>query len=319
MANNLLDFEKPLVELETKIEELKNFSREKGIDLSNEVKTLQSKAENLKREIYANLSPWQRISLARHPERPGTIDFIKLLFEGFIEMHGDRYYGDDPAVIGGIARFNGQPVTVIGNVKGKDTKDNIARNFGYAHPEGYRKALRLMEQAEKFGRPVLTFVDTPGAYCGIGAEERGQAWAIARNLTRMMTLSVPIIATIMGEGGSGGALAIAVGDHLAMLENAVYSISTPETFASILWKDSTKASDAAALMKMTARDLEEMVVIDEVIPEPLGGAHKNPQEVAKVLGKSLQKALVSLKKLSNDKLLEKRYERFRGIGQFISG
>ncbi len=319
MPNMLLDFEKPLAELETKIDELIKFSKDKGIDLSEEIKTLQAKAETLKRDIYGNLSPWQRITIARHPERPGTVDYIKMLFEGFMEMHGDRHFGDDPAIIGGIAKFYGEPVTVIGHVKGKDTKENIARNFGYAHPEGYRKALRLMEQAEKFGRPVLTFVDTPGAYCGIGAEERGQAWAIAENLTRMSKIHVPVIATVIGEGGSGGALAIAVGDYILMLENAVYAISTPETFASILWKDSSKAQDAAAIMKMTARDLEELQVIDEIIPEPLGGAQKNPQEAARTLGKSLQKALNSLKKLPPEKLLEKRYEKFRSIGQFISG
>ena len=319
MSSQLLDFEKPLIELEAKIEELKKFSKEKGIDLADEIKTLQTKSETLKKNIYGNLTPWQRISIARHPERPGVIDYIKMLFEGFMEMHGDRYYGDDPAVVGGIARFNGQPVTVIGHVKGKNTKENLARNFGMPHPEGNRKALRLMEQAEKFGRPVFSFVDTPGAYCGIGAEERGQAQTIAASLTRMMTLRVPVIPTIIGEGGSGGALAIAVGDYILMLENAVYSISTPETFASILLKDSTKAQEVAGAMKMTARDLEGFGVIDEIIAEPLGGAHKNAPEMAKTLGKSLQKALNSIKKLPPEKMLEKRYEKFRGIGQLISG
>lgn len=319
MANILLDFEKPLVELETKIEELKSFSKEKGIDLSEEIKTLQIRAETLKKDIFGNLTPWQRVMLARHIERPGAIDYIKMLFEEFIEFHGDRSFGDDPAVIGGIARFQGQPVTVIGNVKGKDTKENIARNFGYAHPEGYRKALRLMEQAEKFGRPVLTFVDTPGAFCGIDAEERGEAWAIAENLKRMITLRVPIIVSVVGEGGSGGALAIAVGDRVLMLENAVYSVSTPETFASILWKDSSRAQDAASIMKMTAFDLNQLGVIDEVIQEPLGGAQKNSQEMAKTLSKSLQKALCAVKKQPVEKMLEKRYEKFRSIGQFVSG
>ncbi len=319
MPSLLLDFEKPLVELEVKIDELKKFSKDKGIDLSEEIKTLQTKADTLKKNIYGNLSPWQRILIARHPERPGTIDYIRMIFEGFMEMHGDRYFGDDPAVIGGIAKFNGQPVTVIGHVKGKDTKENLARNFGMPHPEGYRKALRLMVQAEKFGRPVFSFVDTPGAYCGIGAEERGQAQAIAINLTRMMTLKVPVIATVIGEGGSGGALAIAVCDYITMLENAVYSISTPETFASILWKDPSKAQEAASAMKMTARDLGELGIIDEIIPEPLGGAHKNPQEMAKTLAKSMQKALNLLKKQPIEKVLEKRFEKFRGIGQFVSG
>ncbi len=319
MPSALLDFEKPLVELEAKIEELTKFSREKGIDLSDEIKTLQKKSEALKKEIYGSLNPWQRVAIARHPERPGAADYIKMIFEGFMEMHGDRYFGDDPAMIGGLARFKGQPVTVIGHVKGKDTKDNISKNFGMPHPEGYRKALRLMKQAEKFGRPIITFVDTPGAHPGVGAEERGQAEAIAVNLTAMMTLKVPVVATIIGEGGSGGALAIAVGDHVMMLENAVYSISTPETFASILWKDPTRAQEAAALMRMTATDLEELGVIDEIVSEPLGGAHRNPQEAAKLICKSLQKALNSLKKQPTEKLLEKRYEKYRSIGRFVSG
>lgn len=319
MPNILLEFEKPLIELEAKIDELTRFSNEKGIDLSAEIKTLQNKAETLKKEIYGNLSPWKRVAIARHPERPGTLDYIKYIFEDFMELYGDRSYGDDPAIIGGIARFKGQPVTIIGHVKGKDTKENIARNFGYAHPEGNRKAIRLMEQAEKFGRPIFTFIDTPGAYCGIGAEERGQAQAIAVNLTRMITLAVPIIVTVVGEGASGGALAIGVGDHVAILENAVYSIITPEGYASILWKDTTRAQEAAAAMKMTAPDLEQLGVIDEIIPEPLGGAHKNPQEAAKLLCKSMQKTLAALQKIPPEKLLEKRYEKFRSIGQFVSG
>lgn len=236
-----------------------------------------------------------------------------------MEMHGDRYFGDDRSVVGGIARFHGQPVTVIGHAKGKDTKENLARNFGMAHPEGNRKALRLMEQAEKFGRPVITFVDTKGAYCGIGAEERGQAWAISANLTRMSTLRVPVIAVIIGEGGSGGALAIAVGDHIMMLENAIYSVISPESFASILWKDPGRTQDAVEAMKMTAADLKELGVIDEIVPEPLGGAHKNPEEMARILGKSLEKALSALKKEPIESILENRYKKFRGIGQFVSG
>ena len=319
MPNLLLDFERPLAELETKIEELRSFGSEKGIDLSAEIQTLENKATNLKKTIYDNLTPWQRVLIARHPERPTTLDYIKNLFEDFIELHGDRHFGDDPAVVGGIARFHGQPVTVIGQVKGKDTKENIARNFGYAHPEGNRKALRLMEQAEKFGRPVFTFVDTPGAYCGIGAEERGQAEAIARNLFRMTTLRVPVIATVTSEGGSGGALALAVGDRVMMLENAIYSISTPETYASILWKDTSRASEAAADMKMTSGDLLSLKVIDEVIPEPLGGAHRDHREVFKILDKQLQKAFNALRKIPIEILLENRYAKFRGIGHYISG
>lgn len=319
MASMLLEFEKPLAELEAKIEELTRFSEEKGIDLSEEIKTLQNKAEALKKEIYGGLSTWQRVAIARHPERPGSLEYIKAVFEDFLELHGDRYYGDDPAVVGGIARFKGQPVTVIGHVKGKGTKESIARNFGYAHPEGNRKALRLIEQAEKFGRPVFTFIDTPGAYCGIGAEERGQAQAIAVNLRRMMTITVPIIVTVIGEGFSGGALAVAVGDHIMMQENAIYSIITPEGYSSIVWKDSTRAQEAAERMKMTAADLDRLGVIDEIVPEPLGGAHKNPEEAVRLLARSLHKALNSLQKLPPAKLLEKRYQKFRSIGQFSSG
>lgn len=319
MANTLLDFEKPLAELEAKIEELTKFSEEKGIDLSEEIKTLQNKSKSLKKNIYGNLTPWQRVTIARHPDRPRTLDYIRELFDDFMEMHGDRYFGDDPAIVGGIARFKGLPVTVIGHVKGRGTKESIARNFGYAHPEGNRKALRLMEQAEKFGRPIFTFVDTPGAYCGIGAEERGQSQAIAVNLQRMMTLAVPVIVAVIGEGFSGGALAIAVGDHVMMQENAIYSIITPEGYASIRWKDSTRAQEAAVSMRMTAPDLVELGIIDEIVPEPLGGAHKSPEEAVKLLGKSLEKVLNALKKQSPEKILEKRYQKFRGIGQFTSG
>jgi len=314
-----LDFEKPVIELEAKIEELKNFSSEKGIDLSDEIIILENKAEALKEDIYGNLTPWQRVVIARHPERPSTADYTKLVCEGFMELHGDRYFGDDKAVIGGIARLNGRPVTVIGHAKGRDTKENLARNFGMPHPEGNRKALRLMKQAEKFGRPVITFVDTPGAYCGIGAEERGQAQAIAANLTGMMTLKVPVITTVIGEGGSGGALAFATGDHVMMLENAIYSIISPESFASILWKDASKAQEAVKAMKMTARDLMEMGIIDEIVPEPLGGAHRNPEEMARTLGSYLQKALDRLLMYPPQTLLEKRYEKFRSIGHFVSG
>lgn len=319
MAKNLLDFEKPLVELENKIQELVVFGKEKNIDLSEEIKTLQLKAENLKKEIYDNLTPWQRVQIARHPERPNAGDYIQTIFDGFMELHGDRYYGDDQAIIGGIAKLDGRPVTVIGEIKGKDTKENLARNFGMPHPEGYRKALRLMEQAEKFGRPIFTFVDTSGAYCGIGAEERGQARAIAVNLTRMMSLKVPVIVTVIGEGGSGGALAIAVGDHITILENAVYSVSSPEALSTILWKDASKAQDAARIMKMSARDLKALGVVDEIVNEPLGGAHKDPQVTAANLKVSLLNVLDELQGLPVETLLQKRYEKFRSIGQFISG
>jgi len=319
MPSIMLEFEKPIAELEAKIEELKNFSSEQGIDLAEEIKIMQAKAEALKKEIFGKLTPVQRVTIARHPERPGTLEYIKHIFEEFIELHGDRYFGDDRAVIGGIARFRGVPVTVIGHAKGKDTKENLARNFGMPNPEGNRKALRLMEQAEKFGRPVFTFVDTPGAHCGMGAEERGQARAIAVNLTRLMQLRVPVINTIIGEGGSGGALAIAVGDRLMMLENSVFSVISPESFASILWKDPTRAQEAVEAMKMTAYDLAELGIIDEIVPEPLGGAHRNPEEIAARLGDYLKKNLDSLKEMPVTEMLQKRYEKFRGIGQFISG
>ncbi|MBU7008352.1 acetyl-CoA carboxylase carboxyltransferase subunit alpha [Phosphitispora fastidiosa] len=319
MPSIMLEFEKPISELEAKIEELKNFSSEQGIDLAEEIKIMQAKAEALKKEIFGKLTPVQRVTIARHPERPGTLEYIKHIFEEFIELHGDRYFGDDRAVIGGIARFRGVPVTVIGHAKGKDTKENLARNFGMPNPEGNRKALRLMEQAEKFGRPVFTFVDTPGAHCGMGAEERGQARAIAVNLTRLMQLRVPVINTIIGEGGSGGALAIAVGDRLMMLENSVFSVISPESFASILWKDPTRAQEAVGAMKMTAYDLAELGIIDEIVPEPLGGAHRNPKEIAARLGDNLKKNLDSLKEMPVAEMLQKRYEKFRGIGQFISG
>ncbi len=319
MPSIMLEFEKPIAELEAKIEELKSFSSEKGIDLTEEIKTMQAKAEALKKEIFDNLTPAQRVAIARHPERPGTLEYIKHIFEDFVELHGDRHFGDDRAVIGGIARFRGEPVTVIGHAKGKDTKENLARNFGMPHPEGNKKALRLMEQAEKFGRPVFTFVDTPGAHCGMGAEERGQAHAIAANLARLMKLRVPVINTVIGEGGSGGALAIAVGDRLMMLENSVFSVISPESFASILWKDPARAQEAVAAMKMTAPDLAELGIVDEVVPEPLGGAHRNPGEMAAMLGSRLQEALDCLKKMPVDEMLQKRYEKFRGIGQFVSG
>ncbi|WP_418792069.1 acetyl-CoA carboxylase carboxyltransferase subunit alpha [Phosphitispora sp. TUW77] len=319
MPSIMLEFEKPIAELEAKIEELKNFSNEKGINLTEEISTMQAKAEALKKEIFGNLTPVQRVAIARHPERPGTLDYIKHMFEDFIELHGDRYFGDDRAVIGGIAKFQGLPVTVIGHAKGKDTKDNLARNFGMPNPEGNRKALRLMEQAEKFGRPVFTFVDTPGAHCGMGAEERGQALAIAQNLARLMKLRVPVVNTIIGEGGSGGALAIAVGDCLMMLENSVFSVISPESFASLLWKDPARSQEAVGVMKMTAYDLAELGIIDEVVPEPLGGAHKDHHEIAARLGGTLKKSLESLRKMSVEEMLQKRYEKFRGIGQFISG
>ncbi|WP_415783080.1 acetyl-CoA carboxylase carboxyltransferase subunit alpha, partial [Brevibacillus invocatus] len=266
-----LPFEKPLVELHDKIKELRRFTEEKGIDFSDEVKRLEQKAKELAEQIYGNLTPWQRVQLARHPERPTTLDYIQLLFTDFMEVHGDRLFGDDQAIVGGIAKLDGRPVTIIGHQKGKDTKDNIRRNFGMAHPEGYRKALRIMEQANKFGRPIICFINTSGAYPGKAAEERGQSEAIARNLRQMATFGVPIICVVIGEGGSGGALAIGVGNRVFMLENSYYSVIAPESAAAILWRDSSLGMRAAETMKITAPDLLELGVIDGIVEEPFGG------------------------------------------------
>ncbi|MBM7867358.1 acetyl-CoA carboxylase carboxyl transferase subunit alpha [Heliobacterium gestii] len=309
-----LDFEKPLFELETKINELRTFSHEKDLDFTSEIATLEQKAEELRKKIYRDLTPWQQAQLARHPDRPNTIEYIRLIFEEFFEMKGDRLYGDDPAIMGGIGRFQGRPVTVIGHVKGKDTKENIYRNFGMPHPEGYRKALRLMRQAAKFGRPIICFIDTPGAYCGIGAEERGQAEAIARNLFEMAALPVPIISVIIGEGGSGGALALGVADRLLMMEHAVYSVASPESAASILFKDATLAPQAAAAMGITAERLKDLKLIDRIVPEPSGGAHRNPIGTAKELAAALSGELESLMALSDQELLEGRYSKYRNLG-----
>ncbi|WP_031513530.1 acetyl-CoA carboxylase carboxyltransferase subunit alpha [Desulfofalx alkaliphila] len=311
----LLEFEKPIVELETKINELKAFAAEKDIDLSNEIDTLEKRARELKQNIYGNLTPWQKVQIARHPERPNALDYIKLLITDFITLSGDRLYGDDPAVVGGIGRFDGQPVTVIAHLKGKDTKQNVACNFGMAHPEGYRKAIRLMKQAEKFKRPVICLVDTPGAYCGMGAEERGQGEAIARSLMEMSTLKIPLISVIIGEGGSGGALAFSVSDRILMQEHAIFSVSTPEACASILWKDGTKAQQAAAALRLTAQDLLDLEVTDEIIAEPLGGAHRNAEEAAKLMAKSIRKHLGQLKEIASETLVDHRYKKFRAMGK----
>lgn len=319
MSSSILEFEKPLVELETKIAELRKFSEEKGINLASEIQTLEERARSLKEEIYHNLSRWQRVMIARHSGRPTAADYIKLIMNSFIELHGDRTSGDDPAIMGGIGKLAGRPVTVIGQVKGHDTKENLARNFGMSHPEGYRKALRLMRQAEKFRRPVICFIDTPGAYCGITAEERGVGEAIARNLVEMMVLKVPVIAVVIGEGGSGGALALGIGDRVLMLENAVYSVISPESFGAIIWKDSSRASEAAELLKLTARDLKELEVIDEVIEEPLGGAHKDHNQAAQKLKEALLRNLAELEGLPAERLTGERYNKFRRIGEFLQG
>lgn len=313
-----LPFEKPLVELHDKIKELRRFTEEKGIDFSDEVKRLEQKAKELADQIYGNLTPWQRVQLARHPERPTTLDYIQLLFTDFMEIHGDRLFGDDQAIVGGIARLDGRPVTIIGNQKGKDTKDNIRRNFGMAHPEGYRKALRIMEQANKFGRPIICFINTSGAYPGKAAEERGQSEAIARNLRQMATFGVPIICVVIGEGGSGGALAIGVGNRVFMLENSYYSVIAPESAAAILWRDSSLGLRAAETMKITAPDLLQLGVIDGIIPEPFGGAHRDVAKQAESVKNVLVEQLEQLSQLSPDELVQDRYEKFKQIGEYAS-
>lgn len=309
-----LPFEKPLVELRLKIEEIKRFTEEKGIDMSDEVATLEAKAKTLAESIYKDLQPWQKVQIARHPERPTTLDYIRDLCDGFIELRGDRNYRDDPAIVGGIGRFDGYPITVVGTQKGRDTKENLYRNFGMAHPEGYRKALRLMKQAEKFRRPVLCFIDTAGAYPGTGGEERGQGEAIARNLIEMAQLTVPIVCVVTGEGGSGGALGLAIGDYLLMLEHAWYSVISPESAASILWKDASQAQRAADSMKITAQDLHRFGIVDEVLPEPFGGAQRAPSEMVATVRTAVASAFDRLRAMNTEDLLNARYEKYRVIG-----
>ncbi len=313
--NNYLEFEKPLVELRDKLSELQNFMVDNNVDLSNEMLKFEQRIEKLESEIYNNLTPWQRVQIARHPKRPTTLDYIPLLFENFMELHGDRYYGDDKAIVGGIAKFEGLPVTLIGQQRGRDTKENILRNFGMPNPEGYRKALRLMKQAEKFNRPIITFIDTKGAFPGKDAEERGQSRAIAENIFEMSGLKVPIICIIIGEGASGGALAIGVGNHIHMLENTWFSVIAPESAANILWKDSLKGQLAANLMKITAPDLKELGVIDEVIPEVKGGAHNNHNEQALALKNIIKNSLIELSTYSAESIVEHRHKKYRVIGE----
>jgi acetyl-CoA carboxylase carboxyl transferase subunit alpha len=311
-----LDFERPLIELEKKIEELKALSSGGTADFSSEISKLEKKARKLQTEIFSDLSRWQVVQLSRHAARPYFLDYIQLLFTDFFEMCGDRHFGEDPSIVGGFARLDGKPVMVIGHQKGRSTKENMARNFGMPRPEGYRKARRLMELAERFEKPILTFVDTPGAYPGIGAEERGQAEAIAVNLEVMSRLKVPIISAVIGEGGSGGALAIGVGNRVLMLQNSVYSVISPEGCASILFRDSTQADKAADALKLTAKDLLGLKVIDEVVPEPPGGAHRDPAKAAENLGKALRKHLSELAELSPEELVKDRYKKFRALGVF---
>lgn len=311
-----LDFERPLLELEKKIEELKSLSESGAVDFTSEIRKLEKKARKLQDEIFNDLSRWQVVQLSRHNGRPYFLDYLGFLFTDFFELAGDRHFGEDPSIVGGFARFDGEPVMVIGHQKGRSTKENMSRNFGMPRPEGYRKARRLMELAERFERPILTFVDTPGAYPGIGAEERGQAEAIAVNLELMSRLRVPIVSTVIGEGGSGGALAIGVGNRVLMMENSIYSVISPEACSSILYRDASKAEKAADALKLTARDLLEFKVIDEVVPEPPGGAHRDPARAAEQLGRALRKHLGQLRPLSGDALIEDRYKKFRALGMF---
>ena len=309
-----LDFEKPLLELENRIAELRASSD--PLAARDEIAALEERLRRLQQRTYASLTPWQRTQLARHPKRPHTLDYFRLLLEDFVELHGDRLYGDDKAIVGGLARFEGESVVVVGHQKGRDTRENLARNFGMPHPEGYRKALRLMKLAEKFSKPLFTFIDTPGAYPGLGAEERGQAEAIARNLREMAGLRAPVIAVVTGEGGSGGALAIGVADRVLMLEYAIYSVISPEGCAAILWGDAAKAAEAAELLRLTAPDLQRLRVIDGIVPEPVGGAHRNWEETAAALRQVLRDHLWELKGKTPDQLLSARYEKFRKIGVF---
>ena len=314
-----LEFEKPLLELRNKIDELRKFAEERGFDFSDEIARLEAQYRQLETEMYSALTAAQKMHIARHHQRPTTLDFIQAIFTDFIELHGDRLFADDLAIVGGLAKLNGVPVTVIGHQRGKDTKDNIARFFGSPHPEGFRKALRLMRQADKFGRPIITFIDTKGAYPGDTAEERGQAEAIARNLLVMSTLRVPIVCVVIGEGGSGGALALGVGNRVLMLENAIYSVISPNGAASILWKDASRADEAAEAMKITAQDLHAFGIVEEVIPEPKGGAHRDPEGQAALVREAVWRHLQELMAMTPDELVEDRYRKFRSIGVIGSG
>ena len=314
--NQYLDFEKPIAELETKIGELREYSTD-SVDFSSDISKLEKKADKLKKEIYSNLSRWQRTQLARHANRPHTLDYVEHVFTDFFEVHGDRNFRDDPALVCGFAKIDGKPCCVIGHQKGRNTKEKVHRNFGMPNPEGYRKALRVMQMADQFGLPIFTFVDTPGAFPGIGAEERGQAEAIARNLREMAMLKVPVIVTVTGEGGSGGALAIAVGNRVLMMQYSVYAVISPEGCAAILWNDGAKGPQAAEALKLTAQDVDSLgTVIDDVIPEPLGGAHQDHQLMAASLKEYLLKHLAELEGLSGDELIEQRYQRFRAMAVF---
>ncbi|MEQ8539229.1 MAG: acetyl-CoA carboxylase carboxyl transferase subunit alpha [Coleofasciculus sp. D1-CHI-01] len=312
----LLDFEKPLYELETRINQIRELAQENNVDVSDQIRQLEARAVQLRQEIFSSLSPAQRLQLARHPRRPSTLDYIQAISDEWMELHGDRGGYDDPALVGGIGRLGGRPVVMLGHQKGRDTKDNVARNFGMASPGGYRKAMRLMEHANRFGMPILTFIDTPGAWAGVDAEKLGQGEAIAYNLREMFRLDVPIICTVIGEGGSGGALGIGVGDRILMLEQAVYTVATPEACAAILWKDAAKAPQAATALRITAWDLKDLGILDQLVPEPLGSAHSDPLTAAATLKAALLQNLKDLSRLSPKERRELRYQKFRHIGVF---
>ena len=316
MNSNYLDFEQPIAELQAKIDELKNVGSDNAINLDEEIQRLQSKMRQKIQAIFKDLTPWQISQLSRHPLRPYTLDYVEKIFEEFHELHGDRAFADDHAIVGGLARFRGRSVVFIGQQKGRDTKAKIFRNFGMPRPEGYRKAMRLMNMAARFHLPLITFIDTPGAYPGVGAEERGQSEAIARNLQVMSRLPVPIICTVTGEGGSGGALAIGVGDRVNILEYSTYSVISPEGCASILWKDAANAEEAATALGITSKRLKKLGLVDEIIPEPLGGAHKEPDEVAKAIADCIDNQLGQLEQMTSGELVEKRYQRLLSFGQF---
>lgn len=321
MANNstkvVLEFEKPVFELEEKIKEMKKYALSSGADMAEDIERLEVKTAELRKQVYSNLSRWQRVQLARHPQRPYTLDYIGEITDYFEELHGDRHFSDDKALIAGLAKIDKYSVVILGQQKGRDTKSNIMRNFGMSSPDGYRKALRIMQMAAKFGKPIITLIDTPGAYPGLGAEERGQAEAIARNLFEMSHLPVPIICVIIGEGASGGALGIGVGDRILMMENSWYSVISPEGCAAILWRDSAKAPEAAEAMKVTAPDLVDLKIVDEVIAEPEGGAHNDLNLAAKLLKKSIVKHLKELVQIPTDKLITKRLEKFDKMGAWV--
>jgi len=316
LAQEYLEFEKPIAELEKKIEELTLFTSNGNIDLEEEILKLHKKSDQLRAEIYSRITPWQKSQISRHPNRPYTLDYIEAMLTDFLEMHGDRAFADDPAIVSGMAKLEGTPLVVIGHQKGRTTKEKIYRNFGMPNPEGYRKALRLMRYAERFNKTLLTFIDTPGAYPGIGAEERGQGESIARNLSVMSQLRTPIMAVVIGEGGSGGALALGVADRILMLEHSTYSVISPEGCAAILWNNGAKASEAADLLKITAQDLFQMKVIDEVVEEPVGGAHRDPRRAAELLKEAVVRNLAEIRNIPIDDLLKQRYERLRRIGTF---